>query len=83
MTVGFHLLVYRALLAAFRRDLQESDLVHPFGRYFEEMLEGLHALDDALGIIEPVDAEQQLAAAETIRMSWMNGDCAAVRAARA
>src|SRR3954451_21710291 len=43
--------------AAARRDLQIGDFAAPVREIGEESLEGIHALGDALGVIEPVDTD--------------------------
>ena len=52
-------LIALQVLAARRADLQQRDAAAPLGMVFEHALERLDPLGDALGVIEPIDAEDQ------------------------
>jgi hypothetical protein len=51
------LLVLRNLRPAGNRELQQDDLLAVLGVDLEQALEGAHALRDALGVVEAVDAQ--------------------------
>ena len=56
---ALHLGIFLDLGAALRRDLQIGDLAVPVRIDREEALEGIQPLREALGIVEPVDADHQ------------------------
>ena len=64
---ALHLGVFLDFRAAFRRDLQVGHLAAPIGIHREEALEGVHALRQPFGIIEPVDADHHGAPSEAIQ----------------
>src|SRR5208282_845294 len=52
--------------AALRRHLNQSRLPAPLGMILEQPLERLHAVWNALGIIESIDAEHETTTAEAL-----------------
>ncbi len=58
--------IFRNAGAAARRDLQIGHLAAPVREIGEEALERVHALGDALGVIEPVDADDHGAAGQAV-----------------
>src|ERR1035437_4316059 len=55
------------------RDLQQGDVRSPLRIVFEKTVEPVDALDDALGVIEPVDAEHQTQSGEALRHFFGEG----------
>ena len=65
------------------RDLHEDEAADPFRALLEQPLEGVQALEDALGVVEPVDAEGEAGAggkrqpledlAPALRHRWPGG----------
>ena len=51
------LLVGGKRAAAWRGDLQEDQLADPVGMLLEELVQRLEAVEDALGVVEPLDAD--------------------------
>src|SRR5664279_5145162 len=65
-----HLIFDRSVVLDLRpapwRDLQQGDVRSPLRIVFEKTVEPVDALDDTLGIIEPVDAEHQTQSGEAL-----------------
>ncbi len=55
--LGADRLVAVDILAAGRRDLDEDQVLHPFGMLVEEAPDSVDALGNALRIVEPVDPD--------------------------
>ena len=64
--LGFDLAVLLDVGTALRRDLQQRHLPAPLGIVLEQPLERLHAIRNALRIVESIDAEHETAAAEAL-----------------
>ena len=62
-----HLEILRHLLARRRRDLHEGHLAALARVVLQQRLVGAQALGDPLGVVEPVDADDQLAAEQAAR----------------
>ena len=54
---GHQRLVALQVLAARRADLHHRDAAAPFGMALEQPRERLQAIGNALGVVEPIDAE--------------------------
>ena len=63
---ALHLLVFRHFRARFRGDLQIGDLALMGGVGSDETFECVDALGNALRIIQPVDADDQVAAFDAL-----------------
>ena len=59
-----HIRIFWNAGAAARRDLKIGDLAAPIREIGEKALERVHALRDALAVVEPIDADDHCAAGE-------------------
>src|SRR5215467_8486144 len=62
----FQFVILRDLRPALRCNLQICDFAAPIWPIGKEQVEGLHPLDEAFGVVEPINANQQRSPPETL-----------------
>ena len=74
--------IFGDLRSALRRNLQIGNFVLPLGMKRVKAFEGFHALNQSLGVVEPIDTYDERSIAETLTTSRTKLDFTARRASR-